>query len=126
MRGHCLCGSVSFEVDPPVGACVTCHCESCRRQTSSPFTTYAGYAASDVSFEGIPLARHVSSPGVVRSFCPRCGTQLVFANDKQPGEIDITIASLDDPNAVPPRDHCYLDTRLDWVKLADGLPERKY
>ena len=25
MRGHCLCGAVTFEVDLPVQSCVNCH-----------------------------------------------------------------------------------------------------
>lgn len=42
MRGHCLCGTVAFEVDGSAQACVSCHCESCRRQCSAPMTTYIG------------------------------------------------------------------------------------
>ena len=30
---------------------------------------------------------------------------------------------LDDPNAVPPKDHTRTSSKLSWVKLADGLPE---
>jgi len=40
-----------------------------------------------------------------RTFCPTCGTQLTFADDCSPAEIDISTCSLDEPTAAPPRDH---------------------
>ena len=68
-------------------------------------------------------ARYASSPGAVRTFCPRCGTPLTFEAEAHPDEIDVTTASLDDPEALPPRDHTRTATRLSWVRLADGLPQ---
>jgi hypothetical protein len=37
-------------------------------------------------------------------------------------ELDITVGSLDDPNAFAPNYHIFNDTRLPWMKLEDGLP----
>jgi hypothetical protein len=42
--------------------------------------------------------------------------------DDFPEEIDVTICSLDQPEAVPPKDHTRSSSQLKWVKLADGLP----
>ena len=41
-RGHCLCGQVTFEFTGSPLWCGHCHCESCRRATASPFTTWIG------------------------------------------------------------------------------------
>jgi hypothetical protein len=60
-----------------------------------------------------------------RKFCPRCGTQLTFEDAAFPDEIDVNICSLDDPNGVPPKSHIYTGSRLEWVILADGLPEHR-
>ena len=38
-------------------------------------------------------------------------------------EIDVTTCSLDDPNRIAPTDHTRVSSRLEWVKLADGLPQ---
>jgi len=57
------------------------------------------------------------------TFCPRCGTQLTFESSDAPVEIDVNTVTLDDPNAVPPKDHTRTSSKLSWVKLADGLPE---
>lgn len=60
----------------------------------------------------------------MRGFCPLCGTQLTFElDDPSLDEIDITIASLDQPSAMAPLDHTYTASKLDWIAIADGLPQ---
>jgi hypothetical protein len=43
-----------------------------------------------------------STENGVRSFCARCGTQLIFQHADFPDEIDVTTGSLDNPELVPP------------------------
>ena len=52
-----------------------------------------------------------------------CGTTLTYQDDRSPDELDITSASLDDPDSVPPQDHTFVQERLAWMRMADGLPE---
>ncbi len=58
----------------------------------------------------------------MRRFCGNCGTSLTFEGEYAPNEIDITTASLDDPDAAPPKDHTHSGGRLVWDKICDGLP----
>ncbi|HEX2931519.1 MAG TPA: GFA family protein, partial [Candidatus Binatia bacterium] len=69
-------------------------------------------------------ARFRSTAKGTRSFCPQCGTQLTFEHEDS-DEIDITTCSLDDPDALPPRDHTHTSGKLGWIKLADQLPEHQ-
>ena len=39
-RGHCLCGAIEYQFDEQPNWVAHCHCESCRRATSSPMTTW--------------------------------------------------------------------------------------
>ena len=57
-----------------------------------------------------------------RGFCTRCGTSLTIHVNYQKDEIDVACASLDDPGAVTPEFHIFVDQKIGWVKLADGLP----
>jgi hypothetical protein len=50
-----------------------------------------------------------------------CGTPLAFEHRDFPGEVDITICSLDEPESIPPKDHTYLRSRLGWVDRIDAL-----
>lgn len=64
-----------------------------------------------------------SSDHATRSFCAACGTPLTFASDHLPDEIDVTIASLDEPNRVAPEDHTWVSSKLSWVEISDRLPQ---
>ena len=35
----------------------------------------------------------------------------------------MSLATLDDPNAIYPEMHIWTSSRLDWVRFDDGLPE---
>ena len=70
---------------------------------------------------GAGHARIESSPGVVRTFCGRCGTPMTYSQ-MDSDSIDITIGVFDDPEALVPTHHIWVDDKLPWVEIADGLP----
>ena len=102
-HGRCLCGAVRFAFDP-AGVLWRghCHCESCRRQTSSPFTTFFGLRNSAWRWTGAAPEIYRSSPGVRRYFCPTCGTPMAFASTRYPEETHFYAARLDDPTGSCP------------------------
>jgi hypothetical protein len=64
-----------------------------------------------------------TSPGVLRGHCQRCGTQLTYQNVARSGEIDVTLAALDDPSALRPAVHIWVADKLPWVEIGDDLPQ---
>src|SRR4051812_17714618 len=68
-------------------------------------------------------SRFRSSVNAIRSCCGHCGTQLTFQSDECSDAIDITMCSLDHPEAVSPRDHTYMSRKLPWIHLSDGLAQ---
>lgn len=121
--GGCFCGAIRYEASGTAHHQTNCHCSICRRTTGAPFVTWFSVPRSGFRLvQGTP-ARFRSSPTATRSFCPGCGTQLTFEQDRAPGEIDVTTCSLDDPEGMPPQDHTYTRSKLGWIKLADGLRE---
>ena len=66
--------------------------------------------------------KFASSPRVRRAFRGQCGTSLTYESDMFPDEIDITIRSLDDPQAVPPREQTQAAEKLEWINLNDIRP----
>ena len=122
MRGRCLCGEIGFEIDPPVQACVNCHCESCRRQCSAPMTTYVGVLDHQWRWTDKTPKTFNSSPGVERSFCDNCGTPLSFRSAKMSGVMHLYVAALEEPENFQPTLHVAHEEKLSWLKLADDLP----
>ncbi|HJQ82569.1 MAG TPA: GFA family protein [Candidatus Binatia bacterium] len=99
-----------------------CHCESCRRAVGAPAVPWLTFPRSRFSFAGDAPAEYRSTPPVVRTFCPRCGTSLTYVHADRPAEIDVTTATLDDAAAFPPTYHAWTSDDVGWVRFADGLP----
>lgn len=123
LKGGCYCGAIRYQAAGTPYNESNCHCSICRRTAGAPFVAWFSVRKDSFVFlQGNPTAFR-SSTKAVRRFCGRCGTQLTFEGSDTPGEIDINTVSLDEPNALPPKDHIHTGSRLSWVKLADGLPE---
>ncbi|OYX45013.1 MAG: hypothetical protein B7Z02_02965 [Rhodobacterales bacterium 32-67-9] len=120
--GRCLCGDIRFVFEGAPNWQAHCHCESCRRNCSAPFTSYFGISHGRWRWTGKTPAVYHSSPGVKRHFCPTCGTPMAFEGAEWAHEIHFYAASLDDPSRFRPTLHVHWDEHLPWVKLADGLP----
>ena len=122
VEGGCLCGAVRYRASGPPSGITICHCATCRRASGAPLVAWSEFPAGGLNFTRGVAVRYASSPGVERTFCGRCGTQLTYLRQDAPDSIDLTLASLDDPEVVPPEDHTWTTSRLCWIKLSDGLP----
>ena len=121
-KGGCLCGAVRYEAAAPAHNSTLCHCPTCRRASAAPCVAWFSVARTQFRYTaGVPAAFH-SSHGVTREFCAQCGTPLTYANVRAAGELDVTTASLDHPEAIPPQDHTFSEHRLRWLHLGDDLP----
>ncbi|HEX2484141.1 MAG TPA: GFA family protein [Myxococcota bacterium] len=121
-EGGCLCGDVRYRaVGPATNRCF-CHCRSCRLASGAPFVAWATVPAGGFALTRGALASHRSSARVARGFCARCGTALTYAHDARPEELDLALATLDEPGAISPECHIWVSHRLPWIALTDGLP----
>ena len=121
--GHCLCGDVRFSFTGRPKWVLHCHCESCRRATASPMTTFVSVPDAALAWLGEPVC-YASSPGVERGFCGRCGSPVFYRHDAKPDETHLYAALLDDPGAVTPEGHDFVDERVAWMHpLPDPQPK---
>ncbi|HEU0223388.1 MAG TPA: GFA family protein [Paracoccaceae bacterium] len=123
-RGHCLCGRIVFEYEGPENWRSHCHCESCRRNCSAPFTTFFGVNNESWRWTGAEPALYRSSPGVRRLFCATCGTPMAYQTDDLPHETHFYAASLEENRDFAPEGHVHWNEHVPWVQLADDLPRR--
>ena len=68
------------------------------------------------------VREYASSEHVRRGFCAQCGSALSFRDTRYPQYYTLTIASLDQPNAVRPTRHLFTDSRLEWFDPNDDCP----
>jgi hypothetical protein len=121
-EGGCLCGSIRYRATSDPVATSLCHCRSCRRASGAPSVAWAVFRSSDFAFvTGEPASFH-SSPGVLRTFCRNCGTPLTYQRESDTGKIDITTATLDDPDQFAPACEIWTGEKLEWEALNAALP----
>lgn len=122
-HGGCYCGAVRYEVEGELTHGTLCHCEDCRRIAGAPAVAWFTVSAHKLHFtHRIPHWFH-SSVHVQRAFCPQCGTPIAYRRDSEPGYLDVTTCSLDDPSVAPPKDHTFYHARLPWMQVCDALPK---
>jgi hypothetical protein len=121
--GGCLCGAVRYQVTGPVSNLCFCHCASCRRAIGAPMVPWGTFAREAVRVTRGRLSEYRSSSQVWRGFCARCGTSLTYRHEGRAAEIDVTLATLDDPTRLAPQMHVWVKDRLPWVSIGDHLPQ---
>jgi hypothetical protein len=122
MDGSCLCGAVAYRLTRPRIDAGYCHCGICRRASGAPVVAWLTLPVDGFAYTtGAPVVYRSSAHGQ-RELCGACGTPLVYRSTKTPDEVDVTIASLDDPAAVAPEYHIWRESRLPWFETADALP----
>lgn len=121
LTGGCFCGAIRYAAEGTPSDETVCHCADCRRAVGATAVAWFTVPAAGLRLTAGRPRDFRSSPGVTRSFCGDCGTSLFYARD--PGtEVDVATGSLDDPDAVPPKDHVWAASRPRWADVADGLP----
>lgn len=123
LTGRCLCRAVTYECSAPVIAPSLCHCESCRRAHGAHVVAWATVPRDSFRIISGSARSYASSPPVTRQFCERCGTPLTYSHEHWPDTIDITIATLDQPNAIKPTEHIWMEDALSWDRPTDGLAQ---
>jgi hypothetical protein len=122
LEGGCSCDAVRYRI----GGAAHGHCTMCRRLSVAAFGTWATMGSDDFAVvRGAPACLG-SSDRAVRTFCGDCGTPLTFQLHASPDELDVTVCSLDDPEALSPEDHTRTASTLSWVRLADGPPRHEH
>jgi hypothetical protein len=122
LEGGCLCGAVRYRISAEPQHAGYCHCRMCQRSTGAPVVSWLTMASDGFAWTAGEPAVYRSSPGAERLFCPACGTQLVFREIAEPHHLDVTLASLDDPEAVHPARHGWTSSRIAWFDTRDDLP----
>ena len=123
MTGRCRCGAIRWEITGETLWQVHCHCDDCRRATSSAFTSYIGVLHENVQWTGPAPVAHNTSPGVERSHCGDCGSPILFVSQVWPDEAHLFAASLDDPSQFQPQAHVFWAERVAWGDVHDSLPK---
>jgi hypothetical protein len=121
-QGGCLCGQVRWRATAEPANVRVCHCRNCQRWAGAPFFARAVFLAGDITREG-ETTRWPTSPRIDRLSCARCGAPMFAEPKDPPARLAVSLASLDEPNAIRPEAHIWTREKLDWLSIDDGLPQ---
>ena len=114
ITGGCYCGTIRYKARGIPKYAGVCYCNDCRKVAGAQSVAWVTFPISDFEYiKGEPVSFQ-SSEKVVREFCGTCGTGLTYQIEKRNQEIDVTMASLDNPEEHPPRNLVYADKKLNW------------
>ena len=123
-EGGCLCGAVRYRLTAQPTGVGYCHCSMCRKSASAPAMVFGSVPNANFLLDRgeDALRRYKSSDIAERAFCGTCGSQLLFDDSRDPDRIDVSIATLDRPEAVTPEFHIWVSSRIEWFDTTDHLP----
>ncbi len=121
-EGGCQCGRIRYRVTGRPNNTTNCHCTQCRMAGGAAFVTWSEFPRAHVHFMADEPHTYRSSDRAERGFCPWCGTTLTF-HYLDSDTIDLATATFDDPAEFPPQDHLWIDSKISWLVIADGLPQ---
>ena len=121
-EGGCLCGQVRWRARGEPANVRVCHCRLCQAATGAPFFARAIFLAERIEWSG-ETTRWPTSPRIDRLSCARCGTPMFAQPHDPPARLAVSLATLDDKDAIAPACHIWVSRKLAWLPLDDGLPQ---
>jgi len=121
-KGQCHCGAVHYEMSAETLHRAVCHCTDCRRHSGAPMVAWGLVDHHGLQIDG-ETKEYASSENGRRHFCPNCGTSLFYTNEAAfPGKVDVQVATLDDPDAMPPEAQIQTAERIHWMERLKEIP----
>ena len=114
-EGGCLCGSVRYRITGVPRSSSVCFCRSCRLASGAPSVAWFVVSVDQYTLLSGQPATFQSSPPVTRTFCANCGTPLAYQHADDRNAIELTTATLDDPQRFPPTREIWHSQRVPWA-----------
>jgi hypothetical protein len=124
IRGSCLCGATTFEIDGDLTPGTFCHCGQCRRQTSHVYASTHIPQASLRMTNDADLRWFEATPAAKRGFCGACGS-LLFWNPRYEDKISVSLGALSEPHPGTVAKHIYTAHKGAYYQIDGALPQRE-
>lgn len=126
MTGGCMCGAVHYVISEKPVAAGLCHCDRCRPQSGSAFSTIIIIKRSTLELTGpTKVFEDIGASGmrVGRRGCASCGSPLTTEADATPDFMFIKAGTIDDNDWFQPTIELFAPKRRHWVKPVPGAQQ---
>ncbi|AXI47620.1 aldehyde-activating protein [Sulfitobacter sp. SK012] len=124
IKGGCLCGAVSYEVDNNFEKLFLCSCEQCRQISGSAFASNLFGAIEGFDWlSGNGEIENYQMPGrdISKSFCRVCGSGVPWASGDGTKMI-VPAGSLSGPAIVAERLRIFTSEQPFWASDLEQIP----
>ncbi|OGA23777.1 MAG: aldehyde-activating protein [Betaproteobacteria bacterium RIFCSPLOWO2_02_FULL_67_26] len=125
IKGSCLCGSVKFEIKPPLAAFRYCNCSRCRKASGSAHAANVFLPQGQFAWSaGEELIQRFNLPGAKRFavwFCSRCGSRVPH-KVREGDNYLIPAGLLDDDPVMRPENSIFWGSRAPWYVEPHEMP----
>ena len=124
--GSCLCGTVKFEIRPPLTGFRYCHCSRCRKASGSAHAANIFLPKAQFAWlAGESAITRFKLPDAQRFavwFCSKCGTRVPH---EIPGRGDYLIPAgiLDDDPVKRPENNIFWSSKAPWYVEPREMPK---
>ncbi len=117
IKGSCLCGKVSYQIEGPFKIFQYCHCSRCRKITGSAFAANLFVPPAHFKWlsgeESIGRFEHPEAKYFATNFCKNCGSSLPWV--VQGGKNIVVMAgTLDKDPGIRPKKNIFWGSRAPW------------
>jgi hypothetical protein len=125
LKGSCLCGTVTYQIDGDIDTVIMCHCKKCRKSNGTAYGTNAPVKTSAFKLlsGAEALGEFMSTPDLARRFCRNCGSPIYSQRPSTPELVRVRIGTLDTPISAKPAFHIYVGSKAEWDDIRDDLPQ---
>lgn len=124
IRGSCLCGAVTFVIEPPFQAFQYCHCSRCRKRSGSAHAANVFVLPNQFQWlRGEAEVKRFDLPGAKAwscAFCTTCGSAVPWLG-RSGQRVIVPAGALDDPPPTGPTRNIYFGSRAPWYAHASEL-----
>jgi len=122
LKGSCLCGAITYQIDGQLEEMGHCHCRMCQKAHGAAFGTYAMVRWDEFEVLGgeDQIGRYQSSDIITRSFCKSCGSTLQFIR-VDASAFGLAVGTLDDDPGIMPVYEIWTESKAKWCELEKGI-----
>lgn len=127
IAGGCRCRQLRYEIaaEAPIVARI-CWCRDCQYFGAGTGTANATFPREVFALTGeraVFVSTADSGATMRRSFCPKCGTQVLSEAEPRPHLVIVRVGTLDDPEIGKPMLTIWTRSAPSWACFDESLPK---
>ncbi|KAF2112943.1 DUF636 domain protein [Lophiotrema nucula] len=133
LKGGCICKNLRYSLglaSKDEARASLCHCHHCKKAFGGVFglkakvPLHAFRYTSDSAKPTVHIQDNGSGTDIYREFCSKCGAYICEYGEQAKGVFRyVTVGSLDEPEALPPKGEFFCSQRVDWMPEIPGISQ---